>query len=148
MNDVDRKIRTWQKMGWCPVRYAHLPKPIKDSIREIGFRPQMKQCYANCQRFVIHTNLEGVEYHEGWVMSIIPIEHAWLTWNGQVIDLTLEPDGKHEYLDSTAYTREEIIRSLWHTGCFGPVDHFKLAELSPYRKFLKEQEAKANGKGC
>lgn len=98
--------------------------------------PQMKQCFYNCQRFVVNTFL-SVEYHEGWVTSIIPIEHAWIKWNGQIIDLTLEPDMEREYLKSIAYTAEDIRINMIRTKQWTTIDPRALQEIGPYAEGWK-----------
>lgn len=52
-------------------------------------RPQIKQCFANCQGAVLSLD-EGVTYCEGYVSSVIPIFHAWLMVDGELWDPTLE----------------------------------------------------------
>lgn len=62
-----------------------------------GGRCQSKQCYHNCQ-MALFLNPE-LRYYEGWVMSIIPIEHAWLLSGDSeavidptLVDPTVEPN--------------------------------------------------------
>lgn len=131
MTTTAEKISIWRRQGWYPVKFAHHPLQIKEEIRKIGMRPQMKQCYGNCQRFTLYTDLD-VEYHEGWMMSIIPISHAWLVWRGRIIDLTLEPDDDRQYLKSSTYTVEQIRTNVIKTGCWCPVNEQALAEISPF----------------
>jgi hypothetical protein len=78
------------------------------------------------------------EYHEGWVMSIIPIQHAWLVWRGRIIDLTLEPDDDRQYLSSIVYTADDIRKNLLRTGCWGPIDERELAKIGPFAEHLKK----------
>lgn len=133
--DLERRIAYYQQRGWCPARYAHLPKPIKAVIHRIGMRPSIKACYANCQRFMIgadYLNLDiDVEYREGWVVTIIPFHHAWLVWRSEIVDLTLDDmDSRDcEYITSEAYTLSEIKEAIAINQCFGPVDHAKANEL-------------------
>ena len=149
MNEVDRRIDIYQRLGWCPVPYAHHPKEIRDALRRIGMRPQMKQCFRNCQRFMVYVDWLEVEYHEGWIMSIIPIKHAWLKWDGQIIDLTLNKNEKDlEYLNSTTYTVTEIRKSVFRTGVWGPVDEYKLSEIGPYADLYKQMRARDETKSA
>jgi hypothetical protein len=91
---------------------------------------------ANCQRFAIGAKSIGldVEYREGWVESIIPIEHAWLIYEGKVLDLTLGEDREVTYRESTAYGVEEIIGNCVRTGAWCPVDPRKMFEIGPWKK--------------
>ena len=60
----------------------------------------MKECFKNAQRLAW---LAGLDYWEGYVAcGIIPIIHAFNTYNGKVIDFTLGP--KHKYNTSKRYT--------------------------------------------
>jgi hypothetical protein len=146
--EVERMIQTYERLGWCPVKWAHHPKPIKDALRAVGIRPAMKQCFANCQRLMIsrHPIVEALEYREGYVVSLIPMIHAWLIFEGERVDLTLQPDRDDvEYLDSVAYDAEGVVRGILRNKCFGPLDERRLAELDPLRpqwaKLRKLQEA-------
>lgn len=132
--NTDQKIDYYCRRGWCPVPWAHHPPEIRNEIRRIGFRPKMKSCFENCQRFVIDTTLD-VQYHEGYVISMIPMEHAWLTWNGKIVDLTI-PDVQ-EYLKSNVYTWEQITRSIVRTGVFGPIDQRTLVTCNPMIEELR-----------
>lgn len=137
---TDDRIRSWRRNGWHPVRFAHHPLQIKDAIKRIGMRPQMKQCYRNCQRFKIYATWLEVEYHEGWVMSITPIPpipHAWLVWGDRIIDLTLEPDINIQYLNSNIYTAEQIRANMEKTYLWCAIDERAFAEISPFTETIK-----------
>jgi len=52
----------------------------------------MKHCFANSQILVMFGGLEDATYHEGVISTGIAglfCEHAWLTWRGLLIELTL-----------------------------------------------------------
>ena len=114
-SDTNRRIDIFKRRGWCPVRYAHHPKPIKDALRKLGIRPQMKQCFSNCQRLFMGARWLDLEYHEGYITTIIPMPHGWLLWEEQLIDLTLPSDREIEYHGSTAYTRDEVQLNMART---------------------------------
>jgi hypothetical protein len=98
--------------------------------REFEFGPdsfdsekgEPKECYANAGRQALEDS--GVTYVEGYVNSIIPIEHAWLVDNetGRVVETTLQ-SGDHikGYFGvpiKTEYLRETVLRTqIW--GVFG-----------------------------
>ncbi|KKN68035.1 hypothetical protein LCGC14_0455910 [marine sediment metagenome] len=115
-SDTNRRLNIFERRGWCPVRYAHHPKPIKDALRKLGLRPQIKQCFANSQRFFMGATWLDLEYYEGYITTIIPMPHGWLLWEEQLIDLTLDygPD-EIEYHGSTVYTRDEVRKNMVRT---------------------------------
>lgn len=139
---ADDKIRSFLTNGWCPVPYAHHPKPIRDALREVGLRPAMKQCFANCQRLLVTSSLD-LEYHEGWAVHLIPFEHAWLVWEGQRIDLTLRGDDM-DYRESIQYTKAEVLLNAVETSQWAVMDPRALAELHPMRarfELLQQQRS-------
>lgn len=143
MRTADRVIECLNRNGWCPALWGHHPPEIREAIREMGFRPAVKGCFANCQRFVLANAMLGlgldVEYREGWVLGIIPFEHAWLVYRPeggeeQILDLTLDPDttGEYEYQDSTGYSVDAVHANCVRTGMYKPVDQRRLLETSPF----------------
>lgn len=135
MSDTDRRLDICTRLGWFPVPYAHHPKPIRNAIRRAGFRPAMKQCFANCQRLFLDAPELDLEYHEGYITSIIPMPHAWLLWEGQRIDLTLRYDEDGiEYHGSTAYTRDEVRANMARTLQWCVMDDRALHLHHPHRK--------------
>lgn len=64
-----------------------------------------KACFANSQDFFLRDDLKGLVYEEGYCNSSNagPIQHAWLRWNGKILDLTLGFDGKVEEKDYRPY---------------------------------------------
>jgi len=52
-------------------------------------RPKLKQCFANCQSALLSID-DNLTYCEGYVLSVIPIYHAWLILDGTLWDPTLE----------------------------------------------------------
>lgn len=144
--DSSRRAELFFKQGWCPVPWAHHPQPIKDAIREMRFRPQIKQCWANCQRLFLgnlsyNLGLE-LELWEGWATPMIPIAHCWLKFEGEILDLTLPPrDTPVEYGPAYRVEAEDLIRSIVVTDTFAPVDRRRLYEISPWREpFERLQE--------
>jgi len=134
--DTDRRVRCFLRRGWCPVPWAHHPKPIRDALRAMGWRPKMKGCWQNAQRFACEAPRHGieVEYREGYCQGIIPFDHGWLMYEGEVLDLTLTPADVREYtyLDSYAVSRAEVLLALHGHECWGPVYPERLAKLSPF----------------
>lgn len=83
-------------------------KFIKDKLRLSEIVPNAKECYYVSQ-LLAFSAVEDFKYVEGYAVSIIPTEHAWLEYKGKVLDIvwgSLEhsktPDGfsadpKNEY---------------------------------------------------
>ena len=66
-----------------------------------------KECYFNAQRVLVnsHPNLR-IGYVEGVALSrIIPVEHAWNTINGKLVDLTWGPMCRVNKRDGSWYLR-------------------------------------------
>ena len=122
--------------------WAHHPTEVRAAIRRFGFRPQAKQCFANCQRFVTQNNLDAnpldVEYREGYITVIIPLEHAWLLYKGEILDLTLGPDRDIQYNDSFGYSAADIWASCGATGMWTIINERRLWSLHPMRAIFEE----------
>lgn len=65
-----------------PIIHAHVRR----------YRPKPKECFYNCQQFVLDDRTSHAAYHEGFVTSLpgIFVHHAWLVVGGTVFDPTLE----------------------------------------------------------
>jgi len=133
MTDTKRMIKVYQQQGWYPAKWAHHPQPIKDAIR-LSYRPQIKLCYANCQRLMLSRLpiVGDLEYHEGYIVTLIAMPHAWLVWRGQTIELTLPPDREVEYMRSNVYSVQEIRSAIVRDRCYGPVDPQALRDIHPW----------------
>lgn len=145
---VDEQIAVYLRDGFCPAKTDHLPQKVREVLDEIGLIPGIKECFANCQRFVVDVALYGlpldVEYREGYVMSILPIEHAWLVVDGEVVDLTLDPDREREYLRSYAVPVDEIKRNMLEQKAYCSVRPLELMKLCPFYEGFKKL-AELNG---
>ena len=125
-------VQTYFKQGWVPVRWSHHPKAVRDAIRRVGMRPMLKQCFLNCQKLLMMSDLEA-EYREGWATRAIPIMHSWLVYDGEIVDLTIT-DKSLRYLDSYAVPKEQISRVVFGRGYWGVIDGERMASISPYRE--------------
>lgn len=148
--DLDTKIHLFSTRGWCPVRWAHHPEPIKQLLRDTGIRPKMKGCYENCQRVMLslHPLVEELTYCEGYITTFLLLDHAWLRYKGEIVDLTLEAPRERSIVypvEYVQYTPREIRRALFSTGYYQPVDERRLAEVSPYRRMMQELQEVMNG---
>jgi hypothetical protein len=65
------------------------------AIRNLGFKPQVKQCFYNSQMLAISDMTDKIRYVEGYAINIIPTLHGWCEINGKVIDLTWKDDGEY-----------------------------------------------------
>ena len=133
MNTED-KINAFFKNGWVPIPWGHHPDEIKLLIQRGGFRPKMKGCYENAAKLCISargTPLEDrVRYVEGTITSErcpIPIRHAWVTLDGEIIELTITGDCKHEPVGTL--TVIELCRKLVESGLY--TSHFMQMEDPP-----------------
>lgn len=147
MSSARERAEGYITRGFYPVRWAHHPPEIKAAIRAAHFRPLLKQCYRNCQLLMVYNDLLGLcldlTYHEGWVLSVIPIEHAWLEYQGEVLELTLDDRKRVEYLQSTAYTLRDIRRNFSLTKTFSAVTSpRRFGELHPWRAEVEALWAK------
>jgi hypothetical protein len=144
-DDIERRCIGYLARGFYPVRWAHHPREIKDAIRRIGFRPLMKQCYRNSQLLAISNEVLGLgldlEYREGWGLSLTPIEHAWLFYKGEILDLTID-DNDIQYGRSYSYTPEQIRTNIIRNLSYSPLtDGRRFSEIHPHR----EAWARLNG---
>lgn len=76
---------------------AELTKEEKEHVRLAlrGRRPQPQQCYKNAQTLAMDSDL--IQYHEGYVMLDTipcPIDHAWNTINGKIVDVTVRANNR------------------------------------------------------
>jgi hypothetical protein len=135
--NLDRVIQIYNRQGWYPVPWRHHPPEIRALIRALGFRPQLKGCYMNSQRlFVGNLHLAtglDLEYREGWVQTIIPIQHSWLLYKGEILDLTLDSHGV-QYLESVGIPLARVLAHMVRTGNYGPVlSEQEYYEIGPFR---------------
>jgi hypothetical protein len=142
---TERKVELYNRQGWCPVPWRHHAPEIRELIHMLGFRPQMKCCYMNSQRFVVGNYHKGagldLEYREGWAIGcIVPVQHAWLLYKGEVLDLTLD-SSKTQYLQSCAVDVEEVLEHMIKTRVYGPVlTEEQYQQISPWRDASRDLE--------
>ena len=78
---------------------APLTPGEKSYVRLLGMEKcKLKACYRNAQRtFLFHPGVHGMvlKYIEGYAtIGFLPVQHAWLSLNGKVVDLTWGPMDK------------------------------------------------------
>jgi hypothetical protein len=91
-----------------------------------GRRMQMKQCFTNASRLVVHDR--SLTYCEGYVSVYgVPIHHAWvIDKNDKVRDPTLREDSKIpkcEYF-GVAFTLEYVTKSMLINEVYGLLDGY------------------------
>ena len=58
---------------------------LSDKVVEENYRkPKLKECYYNSL-----LRFDNLDYVEGWANLIIPMNHAWNTVDGKVVDVTM-----------------------------------------------------------
>lgn len=74
-----------------PVLSTDVPD-IADEVRRFvaDYRPPMKQCWANAAECAVALESHGVEIVHGFLLSSMPIKHAWNAYKGVHFDLTAE----------------------------------------------------------
>lgn len=118
---TEEKIARYRQQGYCRAHTAHHPEHIRQILKTIGLYPNIKECFANCQRFVLGVDDHNVgleaTYHEGYVFGLIPFEHAWVEIDGEVLELTLDDwdRRKYDYRDSYIYTVNDIRQNVLDT---------------------------------
>ena len=140
------RFHQYAEMGWAPVPWSHHPKEIRDALRATGLRPGLKMCFANSQRLLVRATdmglavAERLAYREGWALldiggdsARLPIEHGWLEYGGNVLDLT-SADGRLQYGPAITYSYEQIVKNAARTGLWCVLDPRALAEIHPMRK--------------
>jgi hypothetical protein len=139
-------IQIYNRQGWYPVQWRHHPPEIHELIRTLRFRPQMKCCYMNSQRLLVgnhHLDLGlDLQYREGWIQTVIPIQHAWLLYNGQILDLTLDSRETH-YLESIGSTIDQVLGHMISTRTYSEVVPYReLHQISPWRAAMEQLHQK------
>jgi len=79
---------------------------VMRAIKNLGFKPQVKQCFYNSQMLAMSDTTDTIKYVEGYAKNFIPTLHGWCEINGKVIDLTWKEDGQYvigEFKEDTAY---------------------------------------------
>lgn len=98
-------------------RFLKKPKWIKKGI--------IKQCFKNCFSSVVE-NPDDLIYCEGYAAGLIPTHHAWLLYQGQVIDPTWHnrfKSIKYEYI-GIPFKFNYVLKVAHETGYYGILDNF------------------------
>lgn len=86
----------------------------------------IKECFSNCLKEVLG-HPDRLVYCEGYATGVIPVHHAWLSYEGKVIDPTW--DGRDIIRDSTeyfgvAFNFNYVLKIATETGYYGVIDNF------------------------
>lgn len=88
-------------------------------------RGRKKECYSNCLKELIY-NPNKLIYCEGFATSVIPVQHAWLLFEGQLIDPTWDDQieqQNREYF-GIAFNTDYVKHTALKTGYYGVLDNF------------------------
>jgi len=97
---------------------------VEELIREHNFR--IKQCYHNSQKAVL-SYPEKLQYVEGYTISTqvpIPIQHAWVEFEGSIFEITLKHGPKIETNSvyfGKAYSSKRVISKVSNCESTGPL---------------------------
>jgi hypothetical protein len=98
-------------------------------IRKSGRQCNLGECYMNAQRIAVdYLDNPKVQYVEGLVsVHGVPLDHAWIEYNGKVFDPTLyDKQGnskqsiEHEYFGVTI-PKDEIMSHQLKTKVYSPL---------------------------
>ena len=94
----------------------------ESAMPAVGLPDLPKQCFMNCQRSILinpaYRYCEGVGLSEGLP---IPVHHAWLTFNDQVIDATWARFASRTIYYGVTLTRESVIDQLAKASVYAPM---------------------------
>lgn len=106
---------------------------VMDSWRK-SHKPKAKECFYNSQLFVA-TAAVG-RYFEGYCFDgLLPFHHAWIVYNGLVVDFTLEARDrllKRQKIKKTSgdpvywgvnVPKHAIVKNIVETGISEPLAH-------------------------
>ena len=82
----------WESIAKCYEFFLENGAKLTEIDREAsikeGLGKEAKQCYGNCQGIALYR--KDLTYYDGYCMSVIPLEHAWLVnEDGEIVDPTL-----------------------------------------------------------
>lgn len=122
---VKQMAEGWRKLGRPSLLDEFVlkhGKVFEGVKRPTGFRKlSAHQCFANCTNHILIKQTPDVEYYEGYTMSRsigIPILHAWLVRNGEVIDVTLKNPAEYEYI-GVYFDRKTLHREVVKNDVYG-----------------------------
>ena len=87
------------------------------------FRPKVKGCFENCTNVVLAAlgteHEDKLRYCEGWATTIMTVPHAWLSYEGELVEMTLV-DREVVYGEHRILTPEQVRESVVSTRRYGP----------------------------
>jgi hypothetical protein len=134
--DPQRIYDIIQKRRWYPAAWGHHPAEVKAAFKTFKWRPQLKYCWQNCQRFLLDAYRHGMtdllsrlSYHEGYVLVHgVMTPHAWLRIDGDLLELTVDPSIQVIYLKSYEVSLASLLARTIQNNAFVP-DEAKLAKI-------------------
>ena len=104
-------------MRQLPIN-LELSRQLADELNTMSLRRRHAEnilmqgnCYHDALDVVFHLG-EGY-YCEGWGLHMIPVEHAWVVYRGQIIDVSWEDDDLADcrYLATLALSSRRIMNT-------------------------------------
>ena len=135
----------FRKHGYVAVKWGHHPDAVRDIIKREHFRPKLKSCFENCARLIIgalrFNYAQYFTYCEGWIEADgLPMQHAWLLYKGEIVDLTLVGRDDVTYGEHRTMTCKEARDKIVETGKYGPF--VELHSFGPHVEVWKELQKK------
>ncbi len=77
---------------------------LMDALKHVSqFKPKIKECYRNSYLLAGIGSKLGFQYCEGFAAGPIPVNHAWVDYNGLPIDITWRKN------DIKSYTAKSLM---------------------------------------
>jgi hypothetical protein len=103
-----------------PLTYGEAKRIVALAKRRGGVKAFLpNRCFDNASKLLLSDREQTLKYHEGFAAtegSEHLVEHAWVSINGKVVDLTFRAAIKNEVLTPHDYLGIEIPRTM-HILC-------------------------------
>lgn len=139
MSDVETYLRMMSEMrnrlGSSPLKYCCFEEfVLAHGQRFLNYMPRpkwvkrgvVKQCFSNCFDEMLK-NPSKLIYCEGYATGVIPVHHAWLLYDGKVIDPTWHDRGivrEHTEYFGIAFQYKYVLKVAAESGYYSVIDNF------------------------
>lgn len=106
--------RAFPQKPLTAAQEAVVRKVLKRYLRHT--KPRIRQCYCNASILAEVGQAEGFAYFEGYAAGIIPVNHAWVGFQGKAIDVTwreLEDNRPSSIETVLSRIRENVLKSAY-----------------------------------
>lgn len=94
-------------------------KTIRSVVERLSSALRVKECYRNAYLLAEMGEKEGFTYAEGMASGMIPVDHAWVAFNGKPVDATWR-DLKDKRRDTNPKAViDRIVKNARHESYFG-----------------------------